>query len=57
MSLRIRRDGIDMRTMATQAQRGWASSGVGKFWSSKGLNHLIELETARRNGDWDEIWY
>ncbi len=32
--------------------------GPGKFWSRAGKNHLLELDLARRNGDWDEdFWY
>jgi hypothetical protein len=29
---------------------------TGQFWSSAGKTALLELELARRNGDWDEIW-
>lgn len=29
---------------------------TGQFWSPHGEKHLLLLELARRNGDWDEIW-
>ena len=29
---------------------------TGQFWSSPGEKHLLLLELARRNNDWDEIW-
>jgi len=29
---------------------------TGQFWSPPGEKHLLLLELARRNGDWDEIW-
>lgn len=28
----------------------------GQFWSAAGRDHLMALELARRNGDWDPIW-
>lgn len=28
----------------------------GQFWSPPGQRHLLELEMARRNDDWDELW-
>lgn len=32
--------------------------GPGKFWSIAGKNHLLALDVARRNGDWDQdFWY
>ncbi len=43
-----------MESTCAQWQR--RLKGVGKFWTPKGLDHLIELELARRNGDWDELW-
>jgi hypothetical protein len=29
---------------------------TGQFWSPYGEKHLLALELARRNDDWDEIW-
>ena len=29
---------------------------TGQFWSPHGEKHLLLLELARRNGDWDAIW-
>ncbi len=29
---------------------------TGQFWSPPGEKHLLHLELARRNDDWDEIW-
>lgn len=29
---------------------------TGQFWSPPGEKHLLLLELARRNDDWDEIW-
>ena len=29
---------------------------TGQFWSPPGEKHLMALELARRNQDWDEIW-
>ena len=29
---------------------------TGPFWSLPGERHLMALELARRNDDWDEIW-
>jgi hypothetical protein len=29
---------------------------TGQFWSPPGEKHLLLLDLARRNGDWDEIW-
>jgi hypothetical protein len=29
---------------------------TGQFWSPAGEKHLLLLELARRNDDWDEIW-
>jgi hypothetical protein len=29
---------------------------TGQFWSPSGQNHLLRLEVARRNDDWDELW-
>ncbi len=29
---------------------------TGQFWSSPGEKHLLLLELARRNDDWDDIW-
>ena len=29
---------------------------TGQFWSPHGEKHLLLLELARRNEDWDEIW-
>jgi hypothetical protein len=29
---------------------------TGQFWSPHGEKHLLLLELARRNDDWDEIW-
>jgi hypothetical protein len=29
---------------------------TGQFWTPSGEKHLLLLELARRNGDWDEIW-
>lgn len=29
---------------------------TGQFWTLKGENHLLALELARRNDDWDQIW-
>jgi hypothetical protein len=43
-----------MESTCAQWQR--RLKGVGKFWTPKGLDHIIELELARRNGDWDELW-
>lgn len=32
--------------------------GPGKFWSLPGKNHLLALDLARRNGDWDQdFWF
>ena len=30
---------------------------TGQFWTLPGENHLMALELARRNEDWDEIWW
>lgn len=29
---------------------------AGQFWSRPGEGHLLALELARRNDDWDELW-
>lgn len=29
---------------------------TGQFWTLKGEQHLLALELARRNEDWDQIW-
>jgi len=29
---------------------------TGQFWSLPGEQHLMALELARRNNDWDEVW-
>lgn len=29
---------------------------AGQFWSPSGEGHLLALELARRNDDWDELW-
>jgi hypothetical protein len=29
---------------------------AGQFWSRAGQGHLLALELARRNDDWDELW-
>lgn len=29
---------------------------TGQFWSPHGQRHLLELEIARRNNDWDQLW-
>ena len=29
---------------------------TGQFWTPPGQKHLMRLELADRNGDWDEIW-
>ncbi len=29
---------------------------TGQFWSDKGQHRLLELDLARRNHDWDELW-
>lgn len=29
---------------------------TGQFWRLRGEKHLMALELARRNDDWDEIW-
>ena len=29
---------------------------TGQFWTLAGEHHLLALELARRNQDWDEIW-
>jgi hypothetical protein len=32
--------------------------GPGKFWSRQGKNHLLALDLARRNDDWDnDFWF
>lgn len=43
-----------MESTCAQWQR--RLKGVGKFWSPRGLDDLIQLETARRNRDWEQIW-
>lgn len=30
---------------------------TGQFWTLRGENHLLALELASRNDDWDEIWW
>jgi hypothetical protein len=30
---------------------------TGQFWTLPGENHLLSLDLARRNDDWDEIWW
>ena len=30
---------------------------TGQFWTLPGEEHLMALELARRNEDWDEIWW
>lgn len=29
---------------------------TGQYWTLPGKNHLMTLDVARRNNDWDEIW-
>jgi hypothetical protein len=29
---------------------------TGQFWTLPGEHHLMALQLARRNNDWDEIW-
>ena len=29
---------------------------TGQFWTPHGQGHLLALDLARRNDDWDELW-
>ena len=29
---------------------------TGQFWTLRGEQHLMALDMALRNNDWDEIW-
>ena len=41
---------------STCAQLQTRFKRTGQFWTPHGQGHLLALELARRNNDWDEIW-
>lgn len=62
-------DHIDYQSMETQgyplgsgavesacAQLQGRFKRPGQFWTTRGLTHLLEIEIARRNGEWNSIW-
>ncbi len=43
-----------MESTCAQLQTRFKRSG--QFWTPPGQRHLLALELARRNDDWDEVW-
>lgn len=43
-----------MESTCSQLQGRFKCSG--QFWSQAGKDHLMALEMAKRNGDWDDLW-